>query len=194
MRRALALLTSLMLTITMVACSTKKEEEKPENVQQMAEEESNIADDFDTRQHYTVSLGDYTFEVPNNYRNRDPYYYAEVKGNTTGPAYIYLYKDDSITVPSYELLNMFIGGYIDNMLKDGGELLDRSEASFNGVQMCVFTVSGTFGEVEGVSKCYVFRNPSDSVVTGIFFTQANETRYDHFADFDKIVGSIATAE
>ena len=196
MRRALALLASFLLAVSMTACSTRKEEEKPqtETVQETAEEESNTADDFDTREHYTVTLGYYAFEMPDNYRDRNPYYYAETRSKTTGPAYIYLYKDDSITVPSYELFNMFIGGYIDNMLKDGGELLERGEVTNNGVQMCVFTASGTFGEVEGISKCYVFRNPSDGVVTGIFFTQANDARYDHFADFDKIVGSIALAE
>jgi len=194
MKRTLTLLTAFLLAVPMTACSTKKEEEKPQTLEQTSEE-NYTANDFDTQDHYTAALGDYTFEIPDNYRNKQPNYFIE----NTSPdqiASLLLHKDDTVVVPSYELLAFGIDTYINGVMEgfEDAKLIEKGETNINGIPMSTFTITGITSGVDGILHAYVFVNPSDHVVLGAFFVQSTGAKYDHFADFDKIVGSIKPAE
>ena len=196
MKKLPTILTCLLLTVSLCAC-TKKEEEKPqtETIQETAEE-SNIANDFDTQEHCTVTFGDYELEIPANYRNKEPYYYAESTGHND-LAMLYLFKDSTTVVPSYEMFAMGIDTYIAGFIKESGgsvEVTDKHETTINGIPMYVLNIAGTFGEVEGVMRDYVFVNPSDHALMSLMFLQENTTAYDHFDDLARIVASIRPAE
>ena len=191
MKRSLTLIACTFLSLTMISCSSKKEDPTP----QPLSEESTIANDYDTQEHYTVTLGDYTLEIPENYSNKHPNYFIE----NTGPdriAFLLLHKDDTVVVPSYELLALGIDAYINGVMEgfEDAELIEKGEANINGIPMSTFTITGITSGVDGTLHAYVFVNPSDHVVLGAFFVQSTAAEYDHFADFDKIVASIALTQ
>ena len=194
MKRLLTVLTCTILALSLSSCSAKKEEPAPEPTQTQ-EEDTRTANDFDTREHFTVNYGDYILEVPSNYRKNPPYYYVENTGhNDLGM--LYLLKDDSTSVPSYELLAFGIEAYITGFVgsMEDGTVTDRYETTVNDIPMYVLIISGTVDGREGVIKDYIFVNPSDYALMSLIFMQENTTVYDHFPDFDKIVASIRPAE
>ena len=194
MKKLLTLISFTLLTVSLTACSTKQEEPEPEQTVETEDEAKPAADDFDTQEHITVTYGDYLLDIPANYRAKEPYYYPETGKGTT--AMLYLLKDDSAKIPSYEILAFGIDSYINGFLGDAedAEVTEKYETTINGIPMYVLVIEGTLEGMTGKIRDYVFVNPSDKALMSMIFMQEETTKYDHFDDLDKIVSTIRPAE
>lgn len=186
-------------SLVMTACGSRKTADKESSVSAektehaLVESDKKAAADFSSGTNIVITVGDFTFEVPAKWENKDnKTFYAE-KGEG---AVMFHCSSRSGDVIDDAVLEKEREAIIEAMTSDIDEyeLLDAQTVTVNGIKTHGAMLDAVVNDTECYVELYWFANPESGGITQIGFFQSKASKYDHKDDFHKIVKSIKRAE
>lgn len=204
-KKIIAILLSLCLAALMGGCggtgesgttgSGAGESTAPAETSESTAPAKEVMDGFDKETNQTVTVGNVKFSVPEYYEEDEDkaddgkhFYYAE-----TGKSSVMLYlngseldgKSGSFGKEAQEtLMNSFLNGVDGSTLKS-----QELELEIASLPAGMFTFTGEVSDIPYSAKTYMFYNEEMNSVCLVTLMQTDNSEYDYFPDFDKIVRS-----
>ncbi|MBR2802316.1 MAG: hypothetical protein IKE21_06965 [Erysipelotrichaceae bacterium] len=151
------------------------------------------AADFDPKTNQTVTVGDFSLQVPANWQQKENDYYAE-----TGEGISFLQVElQELEKPftEEEFLDIKDSVAEDFSKKlDGGEVVLSETITVNGITMNELIVQGKVSDILVRIHICMFVNPSDGNVVTVSFLQSDKSAYDHEEDYRKVIQSLQKNE
>lgn len=180
----------IILIIMLIGCgSADKAAESPASNEPAVETvtQKEPADDAAKNEFNTITVGDYTAEIPSSWINSDTYYYMEEKGK---PPFMQIYLQDGqemgdLVIFKDALIQGVLGG-----LENGELTSDFSAVEYEKASGYTFAVKGG---VKGIDGTYfitvtIFENPSG----GLVFFNMIDTGNDNLPQYTAVLNSVQT--
>lgn len=200
----------ILLLIITGRASEKKEtaaqtpviEQKEQQTEQETvtwQEKTKQANDFDTMEHVTVTIGDYQIDVPAWPQDSDGNYLMKDSAGKLVAVFRVLHNNTAYTD---ETLVQRRSADLRDMMKadifQNSELISEDSVKINGIVMNDGVFHSEFvttsNNVPVINRMIWFSNPSDSSVNIIHFMETDSSPAGHTDDLMKIINSIRIAE
>lgn len=151
--------------------------------------------DFDTLDHKTLTVGDYTFEIPAWNINEDKNVYYPGDGQTINALFLATkgtkggFDEDTLAKQHDNL----IAALMENSGFKDYEIIKDESLRINGIKMDSVTVH-TGGDNPGLYRAAWFLNPSDGSVVSLVMFELDTSPAGYKDDFSKIINTVRLAE
>lgn len=153
--------------------------------------------DFDTLEHKTLTVGDYTFEIPAWNVNDDGTIYYTGDGQTANMLFMYSKSskgglDEKSIAKQHDSI---ISILTDNFGINDYEVMNDESIRINGIQMdSVVVHTGESAENPWLFRAAWFLNPSDGGLISLAMLERDGAPAGYKDDFSKIINTIRLAE
>lgn len=202
MKKILGLLFALTL---LTSCGGKVEksdsidkEETLNNVSQSAvieelAKEVNFEESAEVIQTKTIEAGAFEIDIPASWKYITPYYFVERSPDASTATWLHTDVDYSLSVSSVETSEDYskeiLHSFTEKTVTDASLEEFRFE-NINGIDAVYALYSCTFKNLNSKSKLYLLRNPNGNGFTIFQFLQSDNSRFNHFEEFDTVLNTI----